>query len=64
VSAALGCDRPEVLGARANLASSYAQAGRTNDAIRTERRVVAGLERLRGDQHQDTVAAHANLAVS
>ncbi|MFZ1589257.1 MAG: tetratricopeptide repeat protein, partial [Candidatus Microthrix parvicella] len=60
----LGVDHPDTLTARANLASSYWQAGRTNDAITIEERVVEDRERLIGVDHPSTLTARANLASS
>jgi len=53
----LGAEHPDTLTARANLADSYGQAGRTNDAITLLEQVVADSERLLGAEHPDTVAA-------
>ncbi len=47
----LGDDHPDTLTARANLAASYQQAGRTSEAIAILGRVVADRERLLGDDH-------------
>ncbi len=60
----LGVDHPSTLTARANLAGSYRQAGRTNDAITIEERVVEDSERLIGVDHPSTLTARANLAAS
>ncbi|MDH6463104.1 hypothetical protein M2302_003289 [Micromonospora sp. A200] len=60
----LGDEHPDTLTARANLAASYWQAGRTADAITIEEKVVADRERLLGDDHPDTLTARANLAAS
>ena len=60
----LGAEHPRTLLARANLASSYWQAGRTNDAITIEERVLADSERLLGHEHPNTLTARANLASS
>ncbi len=60
----LGDDHPSTLAARANLAASYHQAGRTSEAITIKERVVADRERLLGDDHPDTLTARANLAAS
>ena len=51
----LGDEHPDTLSARANLAASYQQAGRTNDAITIKERVLADRERLLGDEHPDTL---------
>ena len=47
---------------RANLAASYSQAGRTNDAIALREAVLADHERLLGPEHPDTLISRANLA--
>ncbi|MGC4932056.1 tetratricopeptide repeat protein, partial [Streptomyces sp. DT117] len=53
----LGEDHPDTVTARANLAVSYWQAGRTGEAIVLLERVVANRERLLGEDHPDTVTA-------
>ncbi|ROP40233.1 NB-ARC domain-containing protein [Saccharothrix texasensis] len=60
----LGADHPDTLTAQANLANSYWQAGRTNDAIVIEEKVVADSMRLLGPEHPSTLTAQANLASS
>jgi tetratricopeptide (TPR) repeat protein len=60
----LGEEHPDTLTARANLASSYWQAGRTNDAITIEEQVLADRARLLGQEHPDTLTTRANLASS
>ncbi|MFD3326594.1 tetratricopeptide repeat protein [Streptomyces sp. NPDC058701] len=50
--------------ARANLATSYWQAGRTAEVILLLEQAVADFERLLGPDHPDTVTARANLAAS
>jgi tetratricopeptide (TPR) repeat protein len=60
----LGPEHPDTLAARANLASSYWQAGRTADAITILEEVAAESVRLLGPEHPDTLAARANLASS
>ncbi|MFD7412160.1 tetratricopeptide repeat protein [Kitasatospora purpeofusca] len=60
----LGDDHPNALTACGNLATSYTQAGRTDEAIVLEERVLADSERILGDDHPDTLTARANLAVS
>ncbi|MFD0622128.1 tetratricopeptide repeat protein [Streptomyces sanglieri] len=60
----LGNEHPHTLTARANLATSYRQAGRTNDAIEIEEHVLAEYERLLGNEHPHTLTARANLATS
>jgi len=47
----LGDEHPATLSARANLAASYRQAGRTHHAIDLLERVLADRERLLGDEH-------------
>ncbi|QKW17640.1 tetratricopeptide repeat protein (plasmid) [Verrucosispora sp. NA02020] len=60
----LGDEHPDTLTSRANLATSYRQAGRTNDAIPLEERVLADRVRLLGDEHPNTLTSRANLATS
>ncbi|MGW7606473.1 FxSxx-COOH system tetratricopeptide repeat protein, partial [Streptomyces sp. NPDC054766] len=60
----LGGDHPDTLAARAGLASSYWQAGRTTEAIQLLEAVVVDSERLRGDDHPNTLTARGNLAAS
>ncbi|MFF3959903.1 tetratricopeptide repeat protein, partial [Streptomyces sp. NPDC001890] len=60
----LGNEHRDTLNARANLATSYWQAGRTNEAIEIEEHVLAEYERLLGNEHRDTLTARANLAAS
>ncbi|MFF7544254.1 FxSxx-COOH system tetratricopeptide repeat protein, partial [Streptomyces canus] len=60
----LGGEHPDTLTARANLAASYWQAGRTSEAIEIEEQVTADRERLLGGAHPDTLTARANLAAS
>ncbi|WP_373307397.1 tetratricopeptide repeat protein [Streptomyces violaceus] len=48
------------LTSRANLAASYAHAGRTGEAIAIEERVVADSERLLGEDHPDTLVSRSN----
>jgi hypothetical protein len=57
----LGDEHPDTLTARANLAVSYWQAGRTGDAITLQERVLSDSERLLGDEHPDTLTAHTVL---
>ncbi|MFD9541984.1 TIR-like protein FxsC [Streptomyces sp. NPDC060022] len=60
----LGDRHPDTLTARSNLATSYYQAGRTEEAIAIERRVLADSEEILGERHPDTLTARANLATS
>jgi tetratricopeptide (TPR) repeat protein len=60
----LGDEHPSTITARADLASSYWQGGRTGDAIIIEEKVVDDARRVLGDEHPDTLTARANLAVS
>ncbi|WP_344430678.1 tetratricopeptide repeat protein, partial [Streptomyces lavendulocolor] len=60
----LGDDHLDTLTARASLAFSYWQAGRTGEAITIEERAVAESQRLLGDDHPDTLTTRANLATS
>ncbi|MFF3784061.1 tetratricopeptide repeat protein [Streptomyces sp. NPDC001933] len=58
----LGNEHPDTLSARANLAASYWQAERTNDAINLLAHTVAEYERLLGDEHPDTRAVRGALS--
>jgi Flp pilus assembly protein TadD len=60
----IGVDHPDTITARANLAGSYRQAGRTDDATTIEEQVVTDYERVIGVDHPDTIRARANLAGS
>ncbi|MFE0730562.1 tetratricopeptide repeat protein, partial [Streptomyces antibioticus] len=57
----LGPDHPDTLTARSNLAVSYSDAGRTQDALDLDERVLADMERLLGPDHPDTLTARAAL---
>ncbi len=58
----LGHDHPDTLTARANLATSYGQAGRTDGAVDLLRSVAEDQTRLLGPGHPDTVMSRAGLA--
>jgi hypothetical protein len=58
----LGPDHPDTLGTRHNLASSYWSAGRTQDAINLQERVLADRERILGPDHPNTLTTRNNLA--
>ncbi|SDT83483.1 Tetratricopeptide repeat-containing protein [Streptomyces sp. TLI_053] len=60
----LGGEHPDTLSARAGLAVSYRQAGRTGEATDLQERVLADCVRLLGGEHPDTLSARAGLAVS
>ncbi|MFJ9947212.1 tetratricopeptide repeat protein [Kitasatospora sp. NPDC091207] len=60
--AVLGPLHRSSLSARANLASSYAEAGRTDDAITINEQVVAARERTLAPDHPHTLTTRANLA--
>jgi hypothetical protein len=60
----LGPEHPDTRRARANLAYSYYQEGRTSEAITMFELVLADSERLLGSEHPDTRRARANLASS
>ncbi len=55
-------DDPETLQARHNLAISYLELGRTNDAIAEQETVVADRQRILGPDHFDTLNSLNNLA--
>ncbi|MFE6247303.1 tetratricopeptide repeat protein [Streptomyces niveus] len=58
----MGPDHPDTLGARHNLAISYSDAGRTQDALELRERVLADHQRLLGPDHPATLSARHNLA--
>jgi tetratricopeptide (TPR) repeat protein len=60
----LGDEHPNTLTTRANLASSYWSAGRTDEALAIEEELLRDSERIRGNDHPRTVTARANLAIS
>ncbi|MEU5330098.1 TIR-like protein FxsC [Streptomyces parvus] len=60
----LGDSHPATLTACAHLAASYYEAGRIDEAIAIELRVLAGREEILGERHPDTLFARASLAAS
>ncbi|MGW5284442.1 tetratricopeptide repeat protein, partial [Streptomyces collinus] len=58
----LGSEHLSTLTTRANLASAYQQAGRTDEAIELLEQVAVDLERLVGGEHPDMLTARGNLA--
>ncbi|MEU9922568.1 tetratricopeptide repeat protein [Streptomyces griseoluteus] len=58
----LGDDHPATLTARNNLANSYSDAGRIQEALDLRERVLADRERILGDDHPATLTARNNLA--
>ncbi|WP_328978415.1 tetratricopeptide repeat protein [Streptomyces canus] len=60
----LGEDHPDTLTARNNLAASYGQAGRIDEAIGLLERVVVDHERVLGEDQPDTLTSRGNLAAS
>ncbi|MGB4318283.1 MAG: tetratricopeptide repeat protein, partial [Candidatus Microthrix parvicella] len=52
----IGVDHPDTLTARANLAATYRQAVRTNDAITLLQEVVDRQDGVIGPDHPDAVA--------
>ncbi|MFI6209379.1 tetratricopeptide repeat protein [Streptomyces sp. NPDC051041] len=57
-----GPGHPATLIARHNLAASYSNAGRIQDALDLSERVLADRERLLGPGHPATLIARHNLA--
>jgi hypothetical protein len=53
----LGPEHPDTLQAWANLASSYYQAGRTDEAITIQKHVAVDTERVLGPGHPNTLLA-------
>uniref|UniRef100_UPI0006E1E2DF tetratricopeptide repeat protein n=1 Tax=Streptomyces albus TaxID=1888 RepID=UPI0006E1E2DF len=60
----LGPDHPDTLTTRGNLAISYWQAGRTQEAIALNEQVLTDSERTLGPHHPDTLTTRNNLATS
>ncbi|MFF4379988.1 tetratricopeptide repeat protein [Kitasatospora sp. NPDC001547] len=60
----LGDDHPDTLTARNNLAHSYWEAGRTDDAITLQEQVLADRRRIFGADHPVVLMARHNLAAS
>ncbi|MEU3572819.1 tetratricopeptide repeat protein [Kitasatospora sp. NPDC036755] len=60
----LGDDHPDTLAARGNLAQSYWEAGRTEEAMGLQEQVLADLRRLHDDGHPTVLMARNNLAVT
>ncbi|MEU5694355.1 tetratricopeptide repeat protein [Actinosynnema sp. NPDC020468] len=60
----LGPEHLHTLTARGSLAVSYSQAGRTDDAITIEERLVVDMTRLLGPHHPSTLTCWGNLAAS
>ncbi|MEU5666541.1 tetratricopeptide repeat protein, partial [Streptomyces longwoodensis] len=58
----LGGEHPNTLIARTNLAASYGQAARTEEAIELIEQVAADSERLLGGEHPNTLIARATLS--
>jgi tetratricopeptide (TPR) repeat protein len=63
VTGALREEEPRTLTARSNLASSYWQAGRTDEAIQLGEAVLSDTQCILGPDHPDTITARSNLAV-
>ncbi|MGW3233160.1 tetratricopeptide repeat protein [Kitasatospora sp. NPDC001095] len=60
----LGTDHPDTLTSRNNLASGYADAGYTDDALRVQEEVLADRRRVLGDDHPAVLMTRNNLAVT
>ncbi|MFF0153799.1 tetratricopeptide repeat protein [Micromonospora sp. NPDC005203] len=60
----LGDEHPHTITVRSNLATSYRQAGRTDEAITIEEKVLNDAARVLGAEHPDAILARANLAAS
>ncbi|MFE1769986.1 tetratricopeptide repeat protein [Streptomyces sp. NPDC059008] len=59
-----GHSHPDTLSARHNLAVSYSNAGRVQEALDLGKQVLVDRERGLGPDHPDTLTARSNLAVS
>src|SRR5439155_13678749 len=60
----LGKEHTDTLRAMANLASTYRDQGRWDDAVKLEEEVLNASIRLLGKEHPDTLTAMANLALT
>ncbi len=60
----IGDKHLQMLTSREDLANSYWSAGRTQDAITLEERILADAVAILGDKHADTLIYRANLATS
>ena len=58
----LGAEHPQTLTSMANLASTYRNQGRWNEAEQLEIRVMKMRKKLLGAEHPDTLISMANLA--
>ena len=61
---ALGLEQTDTLAAMNNLAISYQEAGRTDEAIKLREEVLTLDRKVLGPEHPDTLAAMDNLAIS
>ncbi|MFJ6577824.1 tetratricopeptide repeat protein [Streptomyces sp. NPDC091368] len=59
-----GSGHLNTLGARNNLAVSYADAGRIQEALKLHEQVLADREHILGPDHPDTLSSRNNLAIS
>jgi tetratricopeptide (TPR) repeat protein len=60
----LGPEHPDTLKAMQNLANSYDDAGRRDEALKLREKVMALRRKVSGPEHPDTVSAMKNLATS
>ncbi len=60
----LGPEHPDTLNAMANLANSYFDAGRKDEALKLREEVLALSRKVLGPEHPDTLGAMRNLAIS
>ena len=60
----LGNDHPDTLNSRHNLAASYGNVGRHEDALALNQQVLADRVRVLGNDHPDTLHSRNNLAIS
>jgi tetratricopeptide (TPR) repeat protein len=58
----LGASEDDILGVQSNLASSYANIGRLEEALSMTREVYSGRLKLKGEEHKDTLLAANNYA--
>ena len=59
-----GPEHPDTLSAMNNLAISYAEAGRRDEALKLREQVLALSRKVNGPEHPATLKAMNNLAIS
>jgi hypothetical protein len=59
----IGASADRILGVQGNLAMSYEDLGRLEDALEIKREVYIGRLKLNGEEHEDTLASASNYVV-